>query len=413
MYHRILIALFCSTFLIGCSKDEEPYQELMVSADETFLYEDVYGYVFLQEANESKTEFHSIANSETVYFKTLASKDYHLTYFTVYKYPSYDRILLTTYTHVKPEGEIILGLGNERPISPAADGTFTVTVSDKNGEVMDPIASSSFGSSNSSVSYSNGNAVVEVFYFPTSEKYLISAKGADGINKFKYLSGVEKGGFYTIDIDEMSLFDQSVEWDLSSYEAVYTSTFSLSPQSAFNEEGYQTSLNEYEKFKEKFPGSPVTLSYPNGYQRYLTYLELYHKAGSDQGRTMLSKYGGLPDPLQFLPSDQNIEVSKTSISDFEFTPLPWSNQWSAIFAFNSNGNRRILWSVSGEVSSFKLVIPEELKNMYPEFERLEDFEKGPILSKLHSQSYKESLRSIFYRGQQKLDFQEIQYMLTY
>tara|TARA_R110002072_G_scaffold105301_1_gene230183 strand:- start:150782 stop:151939 length:1158 start_codon:yes stop_codon:yes gene_type:complete len=385
----------------------------MISADESFLYDNVYGYVFLQEANGSKTEFHPIANGETVYFKTLASKDYHLTYFTVYKYPSYDRILLTTYTHVKPEGEIILGLGNEIPISPSANGTFTVTVTDKNGEVMDPIASSSFGSANSSVSYSNGNALVEAFYFPTSEKYLVSAKGADGINKFKYLSGIEKGGSYTIDIVEMSLFDQTVEWDLSSYEAVYTSTFSLSSQSDFNEEGYQTSHTDYEKFKEKFPGRPVMLSYPNGYQRYLTYLELYHKAGSDQGRTTLLKYGGLPDPLQFLPSDQHIEVSKTSISDFEFTTFPWSNQWSAIFAFNANGNRRILWSVSGEVCSFKLVMPEELKNMYPEFEKLENFEKGPILSKLHSQSYQELLRSTLYKSQQKLDFQEIQYMLTY
>lgn len=397
---RIFKCLLISMFLFSCTENENPDPqipsdgELKITVSPSYLsmYKEVW--VILHDLTGKPIESQQVNGEQTITFKVDDSQRYHLTTYRLAESFGNEIELLESFTDISVAEDITLGLSSPFPANPTAAGEFKVNVS--NNEIpFGAYLTSKVGKYNYKANQLESQVQMTMSHFTDVQDYLLVAKNSLGESRYKFLSVPTPGSTFNYTFSEMSTYDKVLKFPKSDFSQFYFTSVALTKTNDDFISGYIVNSNNLGGTIGFNPVNSHEMGFLNTIENYEILIE---GKRSQNSKTSFGyrRIGTVPNSIT-LPQDQEIQVQKREVSDFQFSmpseSTEWISTWDQSEPLTGPPIKTLRWIVRGSKSTLKLELPESLKAGKPKLQDLSKFRLESVSVIKHTFSYDQQTRN--------------------
>jgi len=302
--------------------------------------------------------------------------------------------LLESFTDISVTEDIILGLFSPFAADPPTAGEFTVNVSHTEFP-FGAYLTSKVGMYNYLTNQLESKVQMTMSHITGVQDYLLVAKNSLGESRYKYLSVPTPGSNFNYTFSELAAFDKVLKFNKSDFSQFYFTLVALTKTNDDFVSGYIVNSN--------MAGGSIGFDPINSHEMgFLNDIENYEiviqgkRSQTSKTSFAYRRIGTVPNSI-IIPQDQEIQVQKSEISDFQFT-LPsestdWVSLWDQSEPFTNPPIKSLRWVVMGSKSTLKLELPESLTEGKPKLQDLSKFRLESIGVTKHTFSYDQQIKN--------------------
>lgn len=351
-------------------------------------------WVIIHDLSGQPIHSQQVINTDTITFALDDSQRYHLTSYRMAESFGNKIEFLESFTDIAVNEDITLGLFTPSSPIPPVTGEFTVNITDTQFP-FGAYLTSRVGTSTSIINQTGSQIQMRMAYFSGIQDYLLVAKNSSGEGRYKLLSVPNPNTSLNFTFSELDKYDKVFKFEKEDFSQFYFTSVVLTEVEDNLVPGYIINSNMIGGNLSFDPIDAHEIGFLNRFENYEIVIQGNR---SMNAKTSFSyrKIGPVPSSIT-LPQDQEIQVQKGGLNDFQFS-MPsgttnWVATWDQSEPFTNPPIATLRWIVSGSKPTLRLALPEDLTKEKPKLQDLSKFKLESIEALKHTFSYDKQIRN--------------------